>query len=440
MSRFQRVTIALCGVVLLMDGFDAQSMGFLVPPISESLGIPLSSFGPVLAAALVGLMIGAMLSGPIADRWGRRWVLILSTLVFGVFSLGTTLSTSVGGFVIFRFLTGLGLGGALPNVVALASEYAPARLQPVLVTSIFAGLPAGALVASVIASVALPIWGWKSVFFAGGVLPIVIAIALFRHLPESVRFLTVRGADAATIRGILVRISPELAGVPLELSGGRTNRTAGLPVTRLFADGRALGTILLWIPFFLNLLVLYFMVSWLPALLRQSGMPVSVGVAAVSMFSIGGIVGSLGHGGLIRRLGGQRTIFIDFCASFVLIVVQASMFASIPALMVLTFLLGVCVQGAQAGLNVLAAVFYPTAIRSTGVGWALSIGRIGSIIGPTLGGAMLALQWTPQEIFRAGAVPAACAAITMGLTAVLAGPSNPFTNPSQELSIDSAAE
>lgn len=423
-----------------MDGFDGQSMGFLVPPISESLGIPLSSFGPVLAAALVGLMIGAMVSGPIADRWGRRWVLIVSTLAFGVFSLTTTLSTSVSEFVLFRFLTGLGLGGALPNVVALASEYAPAKLQPVLVTAIFAGLPAGALVASAVASVALPLWGWKSVFYVGGVLPIVIAIVLIRSLPESVRFLTVRGADPATIRGILGRIAPELASIPVDLSRSAADQKTALPVAQLFADGRAVGTILLWIPFFLNLLVLYFVVSWLPTLLRQAGTSVSVGVAAVSMFSIGGIIGSVSHGRLIKRFGGQRTILLDFCASVVLIAIEASMFGSIPVLLVLTFLLGACVQGAQAGLNVLAAVYYPTAIRSTGVGWALSIGRIGSIIGPTLGGAMLALQWTPQEIFRAGAVPAACAAVTLGLTTLLAGSSNPFVSRAQELATDSAAE
>jgi len=160
-SRFQSMTILLCGLVLLLDGFDTQAMGFLVPPIAEELGIPLAAFGPVLSAGLFGLMLGAMGSGPIADRWGRKWAIIVSSFVFGSFSLATPQANTVNELIALRFLTGLGLGGAMPNVVALASEYAPKRLQPILVTLIFVGMGGGAVLASLVGGALIPIWGWR---------------------------------------------------------------------------------------------------------------------------------------------------------------------------------------------------------------------------------------------------------------------------------------
>ena len=198
-SRFQARTIALCGIVLLLDGFDTQAMGFLVPPIADDFHVPLSTFGPVLAAGLVGLMVASMASGPIADRWGRRWAIVGSTIVFGVFSLFTARATSLNELVVFRFLTGLGLGGAMPNVVALATEYAPKRLQAVLVSMIFCGMGGGALIAGLAASVMLSRWGWQSVLYLGGALPLALAVVLMALLPESIRFLTVRGADPGRV-------------------------------------------------------------------------------------------------------------------------------------------------------------------------------------------------------------------------------------------------
>jgi len=214
-SRFQATTILLCGLVLLLDGFDTQAMGFLVPPIADELKVPLSAFGPVLSAGLFGLMLGAMGSGPIADRWGRKSAIIVSSFVFGGFSLATASIDSVGTLVLLRFLTGLGLGGAMPNVVSLASEYAPKRLQATLVTLIFVGMGGGAVLASLVGGALIPIWGWRSVFYVGGILPIALALVLLKMLPESVRFLTEKGAEPARIRAIVSRIAPELATAPI---------------------------------------------------------------------------------------------------------------------------------------------------------------------------------------------------------------------------------
>ena len=396
LNRLQRRTILLCGIVIILDGFDTQCMGFLVPVIAENLNIPLPAFGPVLAAALFGLMIAAMASGPIADRYGRRWVIIVSVFVFAVFALLTARATTANELLLYRFLTGLGLGGAMPNAVALTSEYTPKRLQPVVVGAIFVGMPAGALIASQAASLLIPLWGWRSVFVLGGALPLAIAVALIGLLPESIEWKTARP------------------------------RTADLPVKHLFTDGRALGTLLLWVPFFMNLLILYFIVSWLPALLRQSALPVSDGVRAIAMFSVGGIIGILLEGRVMMAVGARALLVAEFVVCALLIAMLANVGTSLLPMLIATMVLGISVQGAQAGLNALAAMFYPTSVRATGIGWALGIGRIGSIVGPSLGGILLSMQWTPKQILIAGIAPAACAALAIAAAGLLPQRANAF--------------
>jgi AAHS family 4-hydroxybenzoate transporter-like MFS transporter len=424
-SAFQIGTIALCALVILFDGFDTQAMGFLVPSIAEDFGIPRDSFGYALSAGLVGLMLGAMVAGPIADRWGRKFAIIVSVLVFGVLSLLTGRASSLDELVVLRFLTGLGLGGAMPNAVSLASEYAPKRLQPMFVSAIFVGMAGGAVVASGVGGALMPIWGWRSVFVVGGLLPIVLAVALFVLLPESLRFLSVIGADRERMSAIVRRIAPEAAGVPLAPPPA-SERREGMPVKHLFTEGRALGTVLLWIPFFMNLLILYFVLSWLPSLLRDAGMPVSAGISAVAAFSFGGIVGTLLQGPLLKAFGVYPPMVAEFVASLALVALAAQTFASFGLMIVVTFGLGVSVQAAQAGLNVLAAMYYPTAMRATGVGWALGVGRVGAIVGPPIGGAMLQMHWTPREIFLAGVVPALISAITVIVSGRLQGTASPY--------------
>ena len=404
LSRFQKTTIWLCALVLFLDGFDTQSIGFLVPSISEGLDIPLSAFGSVFAAGLFGLMIGTMLGGPIADRWGRKWAIVGSSFLFGIFSIMTANASTREELVILRFVTGLGLGGVMPNVVALATEYAPARLQSTLVTMMFGGMGAGAVVAGIAGSLMMPVWGWQSVLYLGGALPIALAVLLMWKLPESVRFLTVKGADPARVSAILGQISPELAHEQVRPAPQET-RLEGLPVKHLFTEGRAMGTVLLWVPYFMNLLLLYFILSWQPALLRQAGMPVSAGIAAVTAFSLGNICGAFAQGRLMTVLGASRVLLTEFAAAIVLMGMLGFVLHLYWLMLAVTFLLGVCIPGAQAGLNALAARFYPTPIRSTGVGWALGIGRIGSIVGPYIGGMMLGWSWTPEDIFMAGIVP-----------------------------------
>jgi len=298
------------------------------------------------------------------------------------------------------------------------------------VSAIFVGMAGGAFLATTVGGVLMPVWGWKSVFVVGGLLPLVLAVLLLVKLPESLRFLASVGADRARMAAIARRIAPEAADVPIA-PPPRSERLEGLPLAHLFTNGRAVGTALLWIPFFMNLLILYFIINWLPSLLVDAGMPVSAGLTAVGAFSIGGIVGSLLQGPLMKKYGVYTPMVVEFVASLGLVVIAAQIFASFEIMIGVTFVLGVSVQAAQAGLNVLAAMYYPTAMRSTGVGWALGVGRVGSIVGPVIGGLMLELQWTPREIFLAGVLPAFISAVTVILSGRLQGKASPYRGDAQ---------
>jgi AAHS family 4-hydroxybenzoate transporter-like MFS transporter len=335
----------------------------------------------------------------------------------------------------FRFLTGLGLGGALSNSIALMSEYAPKRILAVIVSMMFCGMPAGAVLATVVSPAMLPRWGWQSVFYAGGILPLTLAVFLIAILPESVRYLEVSGANQRKISRILARISPELADAPISRSQQQDSRRRA-PVINLFTEGRAAGTVLLWIPYFMNLLMLYFVVFWLPALLRQTGRPVSAGITAVMLFSVGGIAGSFIEGTFMNRWGAFTVLLTEFLCTTLLIACLAYS-NSFSLMMTITFVLGFVVQGAQGGLSAVAATFYPISIRSTGIGWCLGVGRIGSIVGPMLGGMMLKLDWTPREILLSGSIPALCAAAATFLSMRLRS-NLPAKQPNADLAEESA--
>jgi MFS transporter, AAHS family, 4-hydroxybenzoate transporter len=425
LSKFQFGIIVQCGALILLEGFAAQCIGFLAPGIARDLSIPLKSFGPIFSAALAGLTIGALSCGPIADRYGRKIVIVLSTLTFALFTALTATAGSIQMLLVMRFFTGIGLGGAMPNAVALTAEFTPKRLQTVVVGAIFAGMPLGAATASLVSTRMLPLWGWRSVFYLGGLLSLMIAVLLINLLPESVKFLTATGADPQKVDAIIARMGASTAGVNLHAPAPSYERATGLPIKHLFTQGRALGTMFLWITFFMNLLLLYFFINWLPGLLTTVGMPISAGVIAAGLFGLGGVIGSFVQGTLMNMSGSSATILTEFLLCIVLIAGLAHA-TSFMVIMAATLILGMVIQGIQAGLNALSASFYPTTMRSTGVGWALGIGRIGSIIGPLFAGVMLGKGWTPPQIFLSGTVPALIAALAVLLSSSLRSKPNPF--------------
>jgi AAHS family 4-hydroxybenzoate transporter-like MFS transporter len=415
LGGYQIWTVVLCGLVLVLDGFDSQTINFIAPSVADSIHVPVKTFGPIFSAGLFGLMIAALTTGPIADRWGRKWPVILSTLSFAAFSLITVHVTSFRELLLLRFLTGLGLGGAMPNVVALASEFVPRRILPHVVTLLFVGMPFGGVTCGLLSAVMIPRWGWQSVLYLGGTIPLVIAILLIAGLPESIQFLAVRGKNPQKVERILRRIAPEFASANLRPTP-RDTKHEGVPVIHLFTEGRAFGTLLLWIPYFMNLLIIYFIGSWLPALLRQTGMSVSAGATATAFFSFGGVFACLIEGAMIKRRGAYLVLLVEFGVATLSITALSKIPSSYALMLAVTFISGFLIIGAQSGLNALAANFYPTAVRSTGIGWALGVGRVGSIVGPLLGGWLLKLGWTPGQILLFGTVAAACAFVAILLS------------------------
>ncbi|BBP76190.1 MULTISPECIES: MFS transporter [Pseudomonas] len=428
MGRLQLELIGLCVILAAIDGFDTQVMGFLVGPMAESLGLPAASFGPVFASTLLGLMIGALSLAPLADRIGRKKVLLGCVATFSVFSLLTALTQSYEQLLLVRFLTGLGLGGAIPNLIALVCEYTPRRHARSAVTLVFCGMPLGAMAAGLIAEHVLPALGWRAVFICGALLPLVFADLLWRSLPESVEFLSRTAANREQVARIVSRLVPGLETLPDTLFDRPRTKAPRISPRRLFEDGMWRRTLLLWLPYAMNLLILYSIMSWVPTVLSSARLPAHTGIQAIVLFSLGGVLGSLAQGRLMDALGAHRVLIAEFLVYQVLVLLLVMLPLQAASFLTLLLLMGVLIQGAQAGLNALAAELYPQEIRSTGIGWALGIGRIGSILGPLLGGLMVGLGWHVQQVFMAALIPsliALCALLAIHLGQRRANASHP---------------
>ncbi len=416
-GTFQIRVAVLCAAVVFMDGFDAQAIGYVAPTLSKAWSLKPGELGPVFAAGLFGLMLGALAFSPLADRIGRKPVIIFCTLWFGVASLLTVTAESTTSLLVWRFVTGLGLGGAMPNPIALTCEYAPQRSRATMIMVMFIGFSLGSAVGGAIAAQLVPSYGWQSVFWLGGIFPLLLAPVLIFWLPESIRLLALKGTRNEYVARLIRAINPALRFAPGTRFIAPEEHPEGFPVEHLFTEGRALATVLIWVMFFTNLLVIYFCATWLPTVINNTGVSVRLAVIATALFQVGGIVGTLVLAVLIERFGPYRVLAGAYFAAAILIAAIGQAGSTIELVIPAVFGAGFCVVGAQIGANALTATFYPTFIRSTGVGWALGIGRVGSIIGPLLGGMMLSLQWHIPTIFFAGAVPvliAGCAVLAMG--------------------------
>jgi MFS transporter, AAHS family, 4-hydroxybenzoate transporter len=413
---YQVRVAALCAAVVFLDGFDTQVIGNLVPSIIADFKVTRPAMAPVGVAGLVGLMIGALSLGPLADKIGRRTVIIGSTLAFGVMTLLTgLLADSVTGLIVLRFLTGFGLGGAMPNSIAMTAEYAPRRRQATIVMVMFCGFPLGAAFAGFVSTHLINAFGWRAVLYLGGVLPIILIPLLLVELPESIRHLVLQGNQTARIGAILSRINPAFAFPPgTRFAIGEEHRH-GVPVGHLFREGRAVPTVLLWIVFFMSLLNIFLINFWLPTLTHDAGIALTLANMATGLFQAGGVVSTLLGGRAVDAYGAYRVLTPAYFFAGVSIAALGFTVVSPPLLLIVATIAGFCLIGGQTGVNALASTFYPTFIRSTGVGWALGIGRIGSIAGPGVGGILIALKWPTAAIFIIGGIAAMCAALALYL-------------------------
>jgi len=359
-SRSNWTTVGLCLVAAILEGFDLQSAGVAGPGLRADFGLNPAQLGLVFSASIIGLLPGAAIGGRLADLYGRKQVLIGSMLLFGLFSIATALSWDYQTLLLARFLTGVGLGGAMPNLIALSAESVKPQSRNIAVAIMYAGMPFGGLIASVIALVFGATWGWHSIFYVGGIAPLVVAPLLYFMLPESQLF-EQRRATAANREGFF---------------------------TALFAGGRAVPTTLLWVAYFFTLIVLYFLQNWLPTVVIGAGFTREAASTVQIAFNVGGILGSLGTGYVMdrgpRKLG-VGLVYLGLIASM-MVLAYSKTFAG---LMVGGFGGGMFSIGGQMVLYGLAPTFYSTLIRGTGVGAAVAVGRLGSVVGPLAAGQLL---------------------------------------------------
>jgi AAHS family 4-hydroxybenzoate transporter-like MFS transporter len=411
-SRVQLLIMTLCFLIVAVDGFDTAAIGFIAPAIRSEWSLSAAQLAPLFGAGLAGLMLGAFVFGPLADNFGRKTILMTSVGVFGLASLVSTYSPSLEVLVLLRFLTGLGLGGAMPNSVTLTSEYCPEGRRSFLVTTMFCGFTLGSALGGLAAAHIVSALGWRAVLFLGGVLPLVLLPVLWLALPESVRYLVMRGDHAERVRSALQRIAPHenLAGVRFVLNDPRQE---GFPVSRLFRNGLSRGTVFLWITFFMSLLVVYLLSSWLPTVINGTGMSLKQASLVTAMFQVGGTVGAIALGRFMDRFNPRLVLGASYALAAVFIALIGSSTGSPLLLVVAVFGTGVLLSGSQVGANALAAAFYPTGSRATGVSWASGVGRLGSVLGSMGGGALLSLNWGLPAMFVVVAIPALFAALGM---------------------------
>ena len=407
---FQIRVLLACAAVLFLDGFDTQAIGYVAPAMAKEWGLSKGALGPVFSAGLFGLMIGALLFGPLADRVGRKKIIVLSTLAFGLGALATVLVTDATWLLVVRLLTGLGLGGAMPNAVAMTSEFNPLRRRATMVMIMFCGFSVGAALGGLLAAAMIPHYGWRSVFLVGGIAPLLMVPILVRRLPESVRFVALAGGDPDRVAELLRLVAPRAALAPGTQFVVRETHLGGIPVLHLFREGRTLVTVLLWIVFFMSLLDIYFLANWLPTVLNDLGASESAAALIGAMLQVGGIVGTFVLGSLIDRFSFRALALVYFVAVFAVGAI-GQLGHSAALVTAAIFVAGFCVVGGQIAANALAAAFYPTSVRATGVGWALGVGRVGSIIGPLVGGVLLAAKWSAGAVFLAAAAAALCASL-----------------------------
>lgn len=413
MSGYQWLLVVLCFIIVAVDGMDVAIMGFVAPSILADWHVSRPAFGMVMAAAPMGLAVGALFAGPSSDWLGRRKVLLVSVLIFGICSLLTALTHNPQQMALLRFLTGLGLGAAMPNTTTLLSEYVPERSKAFLIGTMFTGFNLGSAVIGFVAAYLIPRHGWHSVLVFGGVLPLVLLPILFFLLPESARFMVVRGHGDDKIRTVLAKVSGSDLNQYQSFVSTEPPAVAKQPIAVLFSPSFLLSTITLWVTYFMGLLVIYLTTSWLPTMMKDAGMSIDRAANVTAMFQLGGTVGAILVGLAMDKFKPNKVIAVSYLLGGVALIAMGVNGLLSTGLVTLVLAVGFCLSGAQTGLNAYAPGCYPTMSRATGVSWMLGIGRLGSILGSSIGGVLLSMGWGFEAIFSVLAVPAALAAIAI---------------------------
>ncbi len=403
--------VALCTLVQTCDGYDLNAVAWAVPSLIRAWHQPPAMFTTAFLWSSIGILIGALCAGPIGDRFGRRPLLLGSLILFGVASLLSATAASLPMLTLWRFFTGLGIGGGFSGAAALTGDYAPHRLRATMIMASFTGAPLGGFLGGQIVALMLPHFGWQSIFILGGAFPLLLVPALALWLPESPRFLARKQSLSSRQTDLLRRLDIDHA------ARHAVDVAQGNPVRMLFSDGYALQTILLWIVYFCSLMNLFLFAYWMPTVLNLIGMSPSQAVFASSLRDLGAIFPVLYLGLMIDRVGPERALALHYAAGAVFIAMIALVALPYALLLVATFCAGMTITGSQTGANGTCGKLYPARMRTSGLGWALGIGRLGGIAAPALGGYLLTIGLAPTRIFLSACLFALVAAAATGLLA-----------------------
>jgi AAHS family 4-hydroxybenzoate transporter-like MFS transporter len=398
-SSFQLRICAVCFLLVVLDGFDLFIIGVAAPKIIAYLHCKPSAFGLAMSANQVSSILGAIFWGMLADRAGRKWTLVMCSFIFGLFTLLTVWITTVEQLALLRFIAGIGLGGAVTNALAFGSEYAPTRLRKTFASTMFAGMPAGALLGGLLAAWAIPHLGWQSLFAFGGIAPMAVAAVAAGALPESLEFLTAKRKDQARIRKIVAKITPAFARDEQIDFYPSEKKVSGGSVKNLFTEKRAPMTILFWLALAGSFYFVLILIIWMPTMLHMAGAtPVQYSLAYAAM-NVGGTLGTILCGRFMDRRDPYKILAIGFVMGYLGLtgfglIAGGSFFV----IVLVAIYCGFFISGAQDGTMALTAVSYPPDIRGTAVGWGYAAAKVGSWFAPVVGGYLLSAGWSVPKI------------------------------------------
>lgn len=402
-----------CLMIIIFDGYDLVIYGVALPLLMQEWALTAVKAGLLASTALFGMMFGAMCFGTLSDKIGRKKTIMICVGIFSGFTFCGAFASTPVEFGILRFLAGLGIGGVMPNVVALMTEYAPKRIRSTLVALMFSGYAIGGMASALLGAWLVPVYGWKIMFYIA-IIPCLALPLIWKFLPESLMYLTSKQQTENT-RDIVSKIAPEqMLTSDTEFVLNEVAEDDKAPLKALFQQGRSFSTFMFWIAFFMCLLMVYALGSWLPKLMIQAGYSLGASMIFLFALNIGGMIGAIGGGALADRFHIKKVLSIMFiCGALALILLGFN--SPQIVLYSLIAVAGAATIGSQILLYTFVAQYYPTTVRSTGMGWASGVGRIGAIVGPVLTGALLTMNLPHQMNFLVIAVPGVIAALAIFL-------------------------